>query len=181
VDRSPLHHHCHHCVDPHQTPRGPATPLGIPEVLTLECSPSCHTLPSPPPSSPPKGQTHPAGFDLRVIPCMPAIDVAEAEFSCALVAMVGGTRPSISAASIDCHLNLFYPCLVGGHCLNHPRYVVHCLRGLSPLTEPHRYVALPGRGMGGASGLHPHGGGLCHARAEPPIHQASTAPVPACV
>jgi hypothetical protein len=78
--------------------------LSLAEMLTSLSSLLCHVLPSPPPGPPPLetsgGYSHPAGFELRVIPQSISVDVAKEDLSNALVATVGEFKAGSLGISI---------------------------------------------------------------------------------
>jgi hypothetical protein len=76
---------------------------------TPEGSPSCHVVLSSLPSSPSLGaMSHHPRFETRILPRMVVVDVMEAELAFALVTMVGGTHPAVTAAQINKYLESFY-------------------------------------------------------------------------
>jgi hypothetical protein len=90
---------------------GSATPPGASARSTPEGSPSRHMLPSPPPPPPQEPRGDPRRrprFELRIIPRPVVINAAEEVLSSALVATVGGTRPSLSPGQVSHHLQQFY-------------------------------------------------------------------------
>jgi hypothetical protein len=70
-------------------------------MLCPVASPLHHVLPSPLPSSAPLGApSRRPRFKIRIIPHTTAIDATEVALAKAVVAMVGGTHPTISMAQL---------------------------------------------------------------------------------
>jgi hypothetical protein len=96
---------------PPHPPRGEGSDtLSDPSFCSMSSgSPSCHDMPSLPSSPPlppaPLGALHRRPtFEMRVIPQTAAMTAAEDELSRALVAYVGGSRPSISPELVSSYL-----------------------------------------------------------------------------
>jgi hypothetical protein len=85
------------------------TPPGHQAAATPEGSPSCHILPSQPPSPPPlEAPSCYPRLELRALPCMLMVNAMEVELSSSLVTMVRGSRPPVSLAQVLDYLALHF-------------------------------------------------------------------------